>query len=191
MPCATTTSIPGSEPAEKYLFLDFDGPLHPSTTLQGKNVGLLAASPAALREAGFFIWSDRLEQLLAEAEAAHSGSLRINVIVHSSWRAQPWFSTPVIRQALGALGERICGFTRCELPRGQAVEDLCMRMGIEDYVVLDDDIRAFADCPVVQQHLIAVNPLRGVCDESVTSSLAQWAHAEPTVPSGTPTPSQF
>ena len=73
MSLATVKAAPDAyavEPTEKYLFLDFDGPMHPTTTLQGKNVALLASSPSALREAGFFVWADALEQLLAQAEAA-------------------------------------------------------------------------------------------------------------------------
>ena len=44
---------------------------------------------------------------------------------------------------------------------------------------------------MVQQHLIAVSPLRGVCDDAVASSLSQWAHAVYAAPSGTPSPSQY
>ena len=174
---------------EKYLFLDFDGPLHPSTTLQGKNVGLIASNPTALRDAGFFVWADALEEVLLQAEA--SQPVRINVIVNSSWRAQAWYSPPVIRQALGALGERICGFTRSDLPRAQAVHDLCERMGIEDYLVIDDDIRAFEGHDDIQQHLLAVNPLRGVREPQVSSALLQWAAAEVPRPCGCLTPSSL
>lgn len=175
--------------AEKFLFLDFDGPLHPTPTLQGKNVGLLANNPAALRNAGFFRWSDHLEHLLQCAEHANPGT-RINVIVHSSWRAQAWFSLPVIREALGQLGERICGFTRMELGRGPAVQELCDRMGIDDYLILDDDVAAFNVVPAVREHLVPIHPLRGVMDAHVDLALMHWACAEAPVPTGMPVPAQ-
>lgn len=175
-----------SDSTEKFLFLDFDGPLHPSTTLQGKHVALLASSPAALREAGFFVWADDLEQMLVAAES--QGDVRISVIVCSSWRAQSWFSPPVIRQALGPLGARICGYTDNALPRAHAIDELCTRMGIDDYAILDDDIRAFEDLPHVREHLVAVNPLRGVRDPQVRLNLTKWLAAAAPVPTGTPEP---
>jgi hypothetical protein len=191
--CSPASVQSQPEPIDKYVFLDFDGAVHPSTTLQGKNVALLANSPAALRDAGFFVWADDLELMLAEVEAeADAGDgerIRIHVIVHSSWRAQPWFSAPVIREALGALGQRVCGYTRPELPRGEAVEELCDRMEIEDYLVLDDDTAAFVAHPRVQGHLLALNPLRGVREPHVRACLARWATAR-TAPSpcGSPSP---
>ena len=171
----------------KYLFLDFDGPLHPSTTLQGKNVGLLASSPSALRSAGFFIWSDLLEDILCRAEASNP-ALQISIIVHSSWRAQTWFSTPVIRQALGSLGQRICGFTRTELGRAEAVAELCERMGITDYLILDDDVKSFAGREPVCSRLLAVSPLSGVRDSQVQDALLEWATVATPRPTGEPTP---
>lgn len=180
---STTTPV-----AQKYLFLDFDGPLHPSTTLQGKNVALLASSPTGLRAAGFFIWAELLEGVLRQAEAAHPGGLRIHVIVHSSWRAQPWFSTPVIRQALGCLGQRICGFTRSELPRAEAVAELCARMDIEDFLVLDDDVAAFQEHPGINSRLVPVSPLHGVRDANVQAALLEWATLPTVCPTGEPSP---
>lgn len=190
MPCAqhSLPDLDRHETVEKYLFLDFDGPLHPTTAIQGRNVGLLASSPSALRAAGFFVWADRLEDLLAQAEATQP-NLRVNVIVHSSWRAQAWFNPAVIRQSLGALGERVCGYTRMDLDRAQAVQELCERMAITDYAILDDDIQAFAGSPSIRQRLVAVNPLRGVSEEAVGSTLLDWAAAVGPAPTGSPAPS--
>lgn len=154
----------------KTLFLDFDGPLHPATAIQGKDMATLALLGAAeIRKAGFFCWNEALEDALAINH-------EIGIVVHSSWRNQPWMSSALAREILGPLGHRFQGFATPHVPRERAVEECITRMGIEDFLILDD---AHAEFKKLSPFLIAPNPLRGVSDQSILARVALWSEPSP------------
>src|SRR6266568_3567357 len=99
-----------SDTAVRAVFADFDGVFHPSTAILGLDMPALAfQGREAFTRMGLFRWVQLLEDALA------SSPDDIMLIVHSSWRKQPWASSRVMRDVLGPLGHRYQGMTSPEM----------------------------------------------------------------------------
>lgn len=152
----------------KTLFLDFDGVLHPSTAILDKDVATLALQGGReLLASGLFQWSHLLEQALRDAE----GDDEIVVVVHSSWRNQPWMSSSLAREVLGPLGHRFAGFLEGREPREPAIVEFVARMDIHDFLILDD---SHAEFSALSDKLITTNPLLGVSEPHTLAQISAW-----------------
>jgi hypothetical protein len=153
--------------AVKALFTDFEGVLHPSTAIRGLDMATISfGGGAQFAKHGLFRWASLLEEALSES------SDDICVVVHSSWRKQPWASQRLVRDALGPLGHRFHGMTTVDLPRQASIEDVCRRAGISDYMILDD---ARAEFRPGTPNLVITNPLLGVSEPAMIKAITSWA----------------
>lgn len=144
------------------LFLDFDGPLHPITAIEGlvPSAGLLSSD--VVRTHGLFRWVDKLDQALA-------GHDDVAIVVHSAWAS--YASNQELRQVLGPLASRFVGITPRDQERWPGIREVVERFGIETYRVLDDAVHRFpADLP----ELIAVDPLLGLSEDAPLKALRTW-----------------
>lgn len=158
------------------LFLDFDGVLHPSTEIMGKDLASLALRGAdALIDAGLFRWTGVLEDELARCR----GAADISIVVHSSWRDQPWLSSTLARDLLGRLGHRLEGFVAQHTPRATAISEFASRHSLQDILILDDAVHEFSNEPA----LVVTNPLLGVTEESTLARIRSWARDSARQPS--------
>jgi hypothetical protein len=159
----------------KALFLDFDGVLHPSTHVVGKDMARLALQGSqAITDTGMFCWTGALEEALHQEPFAEE----IGIVVHSSWRNASWATPQLIRELLGPLAHRFMGFVQSNVPREQAIDNFIQRAGIADHIILDDATREFGPG---RSELIVTNPLLGVSEECVLAHIRSWARsAEPT-----------
>lgn len=156
------------------VFADIDGVMHPPPRLRGPELvaALALASGRQMRSQGLFCWAGHLEAALSEAE--HRTGEEFPLVIHSTWRKQPWVSLQVLREALGPLGHRLMTMTSPDLDREDSILDLAERARIEDYLVIDD---ASAEFSSRIEHLVITNPLRGVNDPAVLSVIRAWAGA--------------
>lgn len=155
----------------KVLFLDFDGPLHPTEVVRdfvyrGQDMGSL------MGDMGLFRWVNALHACLAQKPDMSD----VAIVVHSSWRRL--LNNDQMRQALGPLAPQFMGITDTELGRYEGIMDMVQRLelGPEDYCVVDDAIDAY---PANFGQLVVVNPLRGVQEPAVRRRIQQWAQAAP------------
>lgn len=126
-----------------------------------------------MRSKGLFCWSEDLEDAIREAEQRTGDDIAL--VIHSTWRKQPWVSLQLLREALGPLGHRLVALTSPHLEREDSILDLVQRAGIDDYIVIDDAAREFS--PRIQQ-LVVTNPLCGVSDPAVLSAVQDWVGAD-------------
>lgn len=155
----------------KALFLDFDGVLHPSTHVIGKDMaGLALQGSQAISDTGMFCWVSALEHALNQEHSSEE----IGIVVHSSWRSASWATPQLIRELLGPLGHRFMGFVEPNVPREQAIDRFIMRTGIVDHLILDDAIREFGPG---RRDLVITNPLLGVSEECVLATIRCWARS--------------
>jgi hypothetical protein len=156
------------------VFTDIDGVLHPPPRFRGpESVSALAVSTGQqMRLLGLFCWAENLETVLSEVEQRTGED--IPLVIHSTWRKQPWVSLHTLRQALGPLGHRLMAATSPDLEREDSILDLAERAGIEDYLVLDDASSEFSSRV---SNLLITNPLRGVSDPAVLNAIKGWAGA--------------
>jgi len=153
----------------KTIFLDFDGVLHPSTAILDKNVATLALQGGQkLISSGLFVWSHHLEEAIRQAE----GDDEIVIVVHSSWRSQPWMSSALARESLGPLGHRFAGFVDRYGDRETCIAKFAGRMDIQDFLILDD---SHAEFSVLADRLVTTNPLLGVSDPKTLAQVSTWA----------------
>jgi hypothetical protein len=148
------------------LFLDFDGPLHPTSAIAGllPRRGLLSSPEVKQRE--LFRWVPMLEQALADHED-------VVIVVHSAWATHA--SNEELRAALGPLTGRYVGITPRDRDRWPGIQDTVERFGITSYRIIDDAVESF---PADLAQLIAVDPMLGLSDPRPRQLLAQWL-AEP------------
>ncbi|MEJ8837689.1 HAD domain-containing protein [Ramlibacter sp. AN1133] len=158
----------------KAVFADIDGVMHRPPNSRGPDsvAAIALASGTQLREQGLFCWTEHLEQALAEADEATGDA--IVLVIHSSWRKQPWVSMQMLREALGPLGHRLMAITSPDLEREASIVDLAERAGIDDFIVIDDASAEFS--PRIK-NLVVTNPLRGVSDPGVLAAVRDWAGA--------------
>jgi hypothetical protein len=150
----------------RVLFLDFDGPLHPVSSVAdwastGKTLRELRDDPGR----GLFRWNDTLADMLA----AHTD---VAIVVHSGWRTMT--REFELREYLGRLGERFIGTTEVGPARYPGIQRLVDRFGFHDYVILDDATHEF---PAGLPELISVDPEKGLSEPAVRANLLAWLEA--------------
>lgn len=142
---------PGERPANRILFLDFDGCLHPT---------LVGDAPI---KTGHFGWLPVLSQALR-------GQEDVALVVHSTWRYT--HDHDELRELLGPLKQRVAGVT----PRGPRFDSilwwLYMNPGFTDYRILDDDASEFPD--PLPPEVILCNPSTGVSAPEVLEAINAW-----------------
>ena len=154
----------------KILFLDFDGPLHPTSAIDG-----IRRPPDELSflERGLFRWAIHLDMILSRLDEEERSSILI--AAHSSWRQIPGLSQQLIRDQLGPrLGPQYIGMTRPELGRWASIQDMCERGGFTDFLIIDDAVSEF---PTDLPQLVVCSPLKGLSDPEVQRKIAEWAGA--------------
>lgn len=157
--------------SNKVLFLDFDGPLHPSTAIEG-----IRRPPDAqtCKERELFRWARHLEEILATLSDEQRAEILI--AAHSSWRKIDGLSQGLIRDSLGpVLSEMYVGMTRPDLNRWDSIQDMCDRFEIDDFLIIDDATKEF---PENLPQLVICNPLKGLSDLAVQERITAWATTE-------------
>lgn len=152
---------------QKILFLDFDGPLHPTSAIQGLHS---APDERIFSARNLFCWAHHLETIFTSLpETQRQNTL---IAAHSSWRRLAGLSQPLIRQYLGPnLGRQYIGMTRPDLPRWESIQDMCNRGGFENFLIVDDAVEEFpADLP----QLVVCDPLLGLSDHKVQNAIREW-----------------
>ena len=145
----------------RVLFLDLDGPLHPTEAIQGLAPGI-DRLPVAARERMLFRWLPHLESLLEE----HPD---VGIVVHSAWRR--YASNSELREVLGPLADRFLGVTSTDITRHAGIEEIARRFGIDTYLIVDDALEEFpAGCP----QLCAVDPNTGIAACDVQERIRGW-----------------
>ncbi|MCY0857539.1 HAD domain-containing protein [Cupriavidus sp. D39] len=147
----------------KFLFLDFDGVLHPVSALDG--FAMRMAQDAAISYGRLFRWTWVLEESLEGAD--------VNIVVHSSWRR--FLGTAQLLQYLGPLANRYCGIANLEMSRWQGIRHAASQLELADdeWVVLDDHASQFPDPPPRQ--LVLCNPESGIWEPRVRERVRAWA----------------
>lgn len=148
----------------RIIFLDFDGPLHPVSAIDGLSVDefLFGGWAFWVYQRGLFRWRIMLEHLLA----LHPD---VELVVHSSWRLH--LSNTMLRNALGeVLARRFIGITSCELGRRAGIEEFVERSGVEHFLVIDDNRYAFGDF----EQLVLVDHELGLSDWVVNQKIRAW-----------------
>jgi len=143
------------------LFLDFDGPMHPVSAINGLEPSDLRMQ-ANTGERGLFRWLHHLEALLA-------GHDDVCLVVHSSWRRH--VENDQIRQLLGSLGMQFEGVTPGESTRYLGIQQTVERFQIESHLIVDD---ATAEFPAGLPELVAVHPEQGLDDPAVRKQILAW-----------------
>lgn len=157
----------------KALFIDFDGPLHPSTAIEG-----IRRPPDAhtCKERQLFRWAHHLEAILSPLSDEQRADILI--VAHSSWRKIDGLSQSLIRDSLGpVISQMYAGMTRPDLDRWNSIQDTCARFDIDDFLIIDD---ATAEFPKDLPQLVICNPLKGLSDPVVQSRISDWAFTEST-----------
>lgn len=146
---------PAGREADRALFLDFDGVLHPA--VEGSPAtGIVVPTP-------LFGW---LPALARELEPHPD----VVVVVHSTWRYT--HDLEELRELLGGLGERVAGTT----PRGPRYESILwwlhMNPRFISHRILDDAQNEFPQPPPAE--LILCDPETGVAAADVQAALRSW-----------------
>jgi hypothetical protein len=143
--------------------LDFDGVLHPVSSISN-----WAADGRPLRELRYdadkqlFRWLDQLAEMLQPYP-------EIAILVHSGWRTMS--RDFELREYLGSLGERFIGSTPLVKQRHAGIEHVLGRIGVTDFVILDDATHEF---PKGLPELIATDPELGITEAGVRAQLQTW-----------------
>lgn len=154
----------------KTIFLDFDGPLHPTESIRGIPSPI---TQQVIDERNLFRWVPLLEDAVANSPACVREGLCI--AAHSSWRLRFDVDQQIVRNNLRSLASYYVGMTNPALLRWPSIQDMCQRAQIEDYLIIDDAIDEF---PQNLQQLIVCSPSKGLSDQDVMSRLTQWLHSE-------------
>jgi hypothetical protein len=99
----------------RLISLDFDGPMHPTSAIEGMEIALGGIElDAQVVERNLFRWRGILVDLLAD----HSD---VVLSVHSNWRK--YTNNTQLRNFLGEeLDGRLIGITAADLPRQRSIE---------------------------------------------------------------------
>lgn len=144
--------------------LDLDGVSHPCSAVEGLQPSLMmyGGYQQAVVDRGLFRWLPKLHEVLL-------GHPDVCLVVHSKWRAI--LSNSDLVSILGGLGDRLLGVTDLSLPRAQGIEAFMDAAGVDSWVAIDDDVRAFAG---LEDRLIVTDPDLGLADPRVTERLMEW-----------------
>ncbi|QOT76344.1 HAD domain-containing protein [Cupriavidus basilensis] len=151
----------------KYLFLDFDGVLHPVSALQ--SFAMRMPRRAAIQQGRLFRWTQILEELLHGSD--------VHIIVHSAWRRL--VGEPELLEYLGLLAARYCGVTNFELTRWNGIRHAVAQLSLNEgeWCVLDDHASQFPD--PLPSEVVLCDPELGIWDASVRNRIRAWAIGEP------------
>jgi hypothetical protein len=150
----------------KAIFLDFDGPLHPTDSIRGMGGQV---TQHEIDKRGLFRWVKNLEQIIESAPPETKENLFI--AVHSSWRALRGLDQELIRKNLGGLSMYYIGMTDPELGRWQSIVEMCKRGGLEDIIIIDD---ATSEFPDGLKELVRCSPITGLSDPLVLERIGGW-----------------
>ncbi|MGO4811056.1 HAD domain-containing protein [Cupriavidus sp. 2MCAB6] len=150
-------------PKRRVLFLDFDGVLHPVSSLTG--FAMRMSLRDAIKHGRLFRWTWVLEEILEETD--------VSIVVSSSWRFL--LSRTQIFEYLGPLARRYCGVTNIEMSRWQGIQYAVNQIGLndDDWLVLDDHASQFP-YPLPRQ-LVLCNPESGVWEPRVRERVRAWS----------------
>jgi len=149
---------------QQYLFLDFDGPLHPAQAyVQVDDVHLPLTK---LQAAGLFFHLNVLEEFLSDHR-------NLGIVVHSSLRLTHSYAE--LQGLLGPLGQRVVGVTQRELDRELSILEFVRRRRIaaEQYRVLDDQPELFPRLAGTC-NFISCDPVEGIAASVPMAQLAHW-----------------
>lgn len=133
----------------RVLFLDFDGVLHPATS-----IGPLSTH---------WCWLPVLAEILAPHD-------NVRIVVHSTWRED--HNVDELRELLFGVGERVIGST----PEGGRLESIERWLeehpDVTDYRILDDDESEFFY--PLPEALILCDSVRGISGKRAQRKLLAW-----------------
>jgi hypothetical protein len=155
------------------LFLDYDGVLHPS------EVYLNWGRPTLKAEGSLFMWAGHLNDILADLP-------HVSLILSTSWvrmlgyeRARDYLPDALRSRVIGSTWETIltdpamsAGLPLSywqDAPRFQQIKRFVDRMGIAEWVAVDDDAECWADSD--RPRLIQTDPMRGLSETTVLRNL--------------------
>lgn len=150
----------------KALFLDFDGPLHPTTAIQGLNGKV---SEKDIQDRGLFRWIPILEEIVRSAPKKTQDDLHI--VGHTSWRQSNVATQDLIRKSLRSLSPYYVGMTNPELPRWESIVEMCERAKLDDIIIIDDN---YSEFPTGLPQLMVCNPLLGISDARISEKISHW-----------------
>lgn len=152
----------------KVLFLDFDGPLHPSTAIEGIR---RPPDAQACADRNLFRWAIHLDRIIGQLSEEQANNILI--AAHSSWRQLNGLSQQLIRDNLGPrLAGMYIGMTPPELGRWASIQAMCDRGGFDDFLIIDDAQNEF---PEDLPQLVVCNPLTGLSDPDIQARIREWA----------------
>lgn len=148
--------------ASRYLFLDFDGVLHPADA--HFSLETVKVPQQQLRAAGLFEHVDMLSVLLVAYQD-------VRLVVHSSWRLT--HSDAELQYLLGPLGERLHGATNRSLDRQESIIDFVARhdLGLAQYRILDDQVHLLPD---LSDAVIQCDSRLGISEPHALLQLRAW-----------------
>ena len=146
----------------KVLFLDFDGVLHPLSSLIGFEMRMKREDAISLGR--LFRWAWILEELLVDSN--------VEIFVHSSWRQ--FLKEPELLQHLGPVAHRFRGCTELGVGRWEGIQRLVQELNLlpDEWIVLDDRQSEFPENRPPQ--LILCDSNLGVWDEHVREKIISW-----------------
>lgn len=145
--------------ADKIIYLDFDGVLHPDGTEAIDDRGQLLDNPI------LFCWLPILTELLEPHP-------HVQIIVSSDWRRL--FDDPALIRLLGPLGNRFSGvIERPASPRAQEILIDAQTRGLTDWIALDDHTSVH-QAARTDHRFIACDPTTGITDEAVQLAVRVW-----------------
>lgn len=145
---------------KRIIFLDFDGPMHPTGTVQFVDHEHVDFGDA-------FCWWPTLRNLLHQTND-------VGIIIHSTWRLRWTFEElfdivpPDMRPYLLDVADTNY------MGRDQAIVHtwpVYQKQGFLDYIVIDDEPTAL---PSVQDHVIACSSHSGLSNLMVQTHLREW-----------------
>lgn len=151
---------------QKFLSLDFDGVLHPSTEVQGYPSSGLPLSAWIQNKPGLLRWAPLIRDALEGSECA--------VLVHSTWRRHLRDSELRALLEPHGLAPRFVGSVARDLAREPALVQTMQALGLDPsgILILDDAPAEFFD---LANRLLVCNPFLGVSDETILARIREWA----------------
>ncbi|MEM5341466.1 HAD domain-containing protein [Paraburkholderia azotifigens] len=155
--------------AVPFLFLDFDGVLHPVGEPALDDDFCLIENP------GLFIWRPILEALLAPYPA-------VRIIISSDWRRL--FDDATLIRLLGPLGNRFAGVEeRVGSCRSEEILMEVRRRKLIHWFAIDDHASVVA-AQATERRFIACAPALGLSDPAVQRAVSDRLSALPVQPVG-------
>lgn len=143
----------------RYLYLDFDGVLHPDGSEAIDERGRLIDNPV------LFSWLPVLTELLEPFP-------EVRIIVSSDWRRL--FDDAALIKLLGPLGIRFVGVVEhISPPRDQEILHDALQRGLQDWIALDDH-RSVHEAARTDPRFIACAPATGITGETVQLAVRAW-----------------